>query len=51
MVSQIASHGIASLQPAHIVTPTDNNWTKTALVWSSIGYESARIAYPSPYLL
>ena len=30
--------GIANLQPAHIVTPKDNNWTKTAFVWSSIGY-------------
>ena len=29
---------IANLQPAHIVTPKDNNWTKTAFVWSSIGY-------------
>lgn len=31
-------NGIVSLQPAHIVTPKDNNWTKTAFVWSSIGY-------------
>lgn len=31
-------NGIANLQPAHIVTPKDNNWTKTAFVWSSIGY-------------
>ena len=30
--------GIANLKPAHIVTPKDNNWTKTAFVWSSIGY-------------
>ena len=30
--------GIANLQPAHFVTPKDNNWTKTAFVWSSIGY-------------
>ena len=30
--------GIANLNPAHIVTPKDNNWTKTAFVWSSIGY-------------
>ena len=31
-------NGIANLKPAHIVTPKDNNWTKTAFVWSSIGY-------------
>ena len=30
--------GIANLKPAHFVTPKDNNWTKTAFVWSSIGY-------------
>lgn len=30
--------GIANLKPAHIVTSKDNNWTKTAFVWSSIGY-------------
>ena len=30
--------GIANLQPAYFVTPKDNNWTKTAFVWSSIGY-------------
>ena len=30
--------GIANLQPAHIVNPKDNNWTQTAFVWSSIGY-------------
>ncbi|MCE8995195.1 penicillin-binding protein, partial [Bacteroides thetaiotaomicron] len=31
-------NGIANLKPAHFVTPKDNNWTKTAFVWSSIGY-------------
>ena len=31
--------GIANLKPAHIVTSKDNNWTKTAFVWSSIGYK------------
>ena len=30
--------GIANLKPAHFVTPKDNNWTKTAFVWSRIGY-------------
>ena len=30
--------GIANLKPAHFITPKDNNWTKTAFVWSSIGY-------------
>ena len=30
--------GIANLKPAHFVTSKDNNWTKTAFVWSSIGY-------------
>ena len=30
--------GIANLKPAHFVTPKDNNWTKPAFVWSSIGY-------------
>jgi len=30
--------GIANLKPAHFVAPKDNNWTKTAFVWSSIGY-------------
>ena len=30
--------GIANLKPVHFVTPKDNNWTKTAFVWSSIGY-------------
>lgn len=30
--------GIANLKPAHVITPKDNNWTKTAFVWSSIGY-------------
>ena len=30
--------GIANLKPAHFVTPKDNNWTKTAFVWSIIGY-------------
>ena len=28
----------SNLKPAHFVTPKDNNWTKTAFVWSSIGY-------------
>ena len=31
-------NGIANLNPAHFITPKDNNWTKTAFVWSSIGY-------------
>ena len=31
-------NGIANLNPAYFVTPKDNNWTKTAFVWSSIGY-------------
>ncbi len=30
--------GIANLKPVHFITPKDNNWTKTAFVWSSIGY-------------
>ena len=30
--------GIANLKPAYFITPKDNNWTKTAFVWSSIGY-------------
>lgn len=30
--------GIANLKPAHFITPKDNNWTKTAFVWFSIGY-------------
>ena len=30
--------GIANLKPAHFITPKDNNWTKTAFVCSSIGY-------------
>lgn len=30
--------GIANLQPAHIVTPKDNNWAKSDFAWSSIGY-------------
>ena len=30
--------GIANLKPAHFITPNDNNWTKTAFAWSSIGY-------------
>ena len=30
--------GIANLKPAYFVTPKDNNWTKTAFVWSIIGY-------------
>ena len=30
--------GIANLKPAHFITPKDNNWTKTAFVWSIIGY-------------
>ena len=30
--------GIANLNPAYFITPKDNNWTKTAFVWSSIGY-------------
>lgn len=30
--------GIANLKPAYFVTPKDNNWTKTAFVWFSIGY-------------
>lgn len=30
--------GIANLKPAHFITPNDNNWTKTAFVWFSIGY-------------
>ena len=29
---------IANLKPAHFITPKDNNWTKTAFAWSSIGY-------------
>lgn len=29
--------GIANLKPAHFIT-NDNNWTKTAFAWSSIGY-------------
>lgn len=30
--------GIANLKPAYFVTPKDNNWTKTAFAWFSIGY-------------
>ena len=30
--------GIANLKPAYFITPNDNNCTKTAFVWSSIGY-------------
>ena len=30
--------GIANLKPAHFITPKDNNWTRTAFVWFSIGY-------------
>lgn len=30
--------GIANLKPAYFVTPKDSNWTKTAFVWFSIGY-------------
>ena len=30
--------GIANLKPVHFITPKDNNWTKTAFAWSSIGY-------------
>ena len=30
--------GIANLNPAHFVTPKDNNWAKSDFAWSSIGY-------------
>ena len=36
--------GIANLKPVHFITPKDNNWTKTAFVWSSIGYNQQLIS-------
>lgn len=31
-------NGIANLKPAYFVTPKDEDWTKTAFAWFSIGY-------------
>ena len=30
--------GLDDLKPAYFITPNDNNWSKTALAWFSIGY-------------